>query len=262
MTALPPAPGDRPPLEPGVYLVATPIGNMEDITLRALRVLAEADVLACEDTRVTRKLFQRYGIAPPKTLLACNDHNERTVAKRLAAQAADGAVVAFASDAGMPGISDPGFNILREAREAGVRVTVIPGPSAVTTAVALSGLAGSAFTFLGFPPRRGGRLATLFATYGGLESALVMYESPRRLGRLFRVAADALGREREAAVCLELTKKFERVIRGNLGELADAYEDRDERGEAVVVIAGLAGKSSETDENDADPNDAALNPTS
>ncbi len=246
MTALPPAPGDRPPLDPGVYLVATPIGNMEDITLRALRVLAEADVLACEDTRVTRKLFQRYGIAPPKTLLVCNDHNERGVAKRLAKEAAEGAVVAFASDAGMPGISDPGFNILREAREAGVRVTVIPGPSAVTTAASLSGLAGSAFTFLGFPPRRDGRLAALLASYGGLQSAIVLYESPRRLGRLFRVAAEALGREREAALCLELTKKFERVIRGTLGDLADAYADREERGEAVVVIAGKA------EENEAD----------
>ncbi|MDR1744418.1 MAG: 16S rRNA (cytidine(1402)-2'-O)-methyltransferase [Planctomycetota bacterium] len=227
----------HPPLEPGIYLVGTPIGNREDITLRALRVLANAEVLACEDTRVTRKLFQRYGIAPPKTLLACNDHNERTVARRLAAEAAEGRVAAFCSDAGMPGISDPGFNIVRAAREAGVRTVAIPGPSAVTTAAALSGLAGGGFTFLGFPPRRDGRVRALLERYGRGSAALLFYESPRRLGRLLRLAEEVLGPEREAAVCLELTKKFERLVLGSLDELARAAAGREERGEAVVVIA-------------------------
>lgn len=246
-----------PPLEAGIYLVGTPIGNLEDLTFRALRVLKEAEVLACEDTRVTRKLFQRFGIAPPKTLLACNDHNERTVSKRLAGYAAEGRVVAFCSDAGMPGISDPGFALVRAAREAKVPVVVIPGPSAVTTAVALSGIVGGAFTFLGFPPRRDGRLRELLRGFGQSRAALVLYESPRRLGRLLAMAAEVLGPEREAALCLELTKRFERVIRGEVGELAEAYRERAERGEAVVVIAGTAGSGraeEDAEEEDGDEN--------
>lgn len=236
---------NAPALEPGVYLVGTPIGNLEDITLRALRVLAAAEVLACEDTRVTRKLFQRYGLAPPKTLLACNDHNERAVAKRLAESAAEGRVVAFCSDAGMPGISDPGFNIIRAAREAGVRTVVVPGPSAVTTAASLSGLAGGAFTFLGFPPRRDGKVRALLRQYGREGAALLFYESPRRLGRLLGLALEVLGPEREAAVCLELTKKFERVVKGDLRALSESYADREDRGEAVVVIAAASPHEAE-----------------
>lgn len=223
---------------PGIYLVGTPIGNLEDITLRALRVLAAAEVLACEDTRVTRKLFQRHGIPAPKVLLAANDHNERTVAKRLAGLAAEGRVVAFCSDAGMPGISDPGFNLVRAARDAGVPVVVIPGPSAVVTAVALAGVPAASFTFLGFPPRRDGRLMEILREHGGLRPALVFYESPRRLQRLLAMAAECFGGDRPAAVCLELTKKFERVRRGGVGELAEFFGDDVTRGEAVVVISG------------------------
>lgn len=230
-----------PTLLPGIYLVATPIGNLEDITLRALRVLAAADVLACEDTRVTRKLFQRHGLPTPKTLIAANDHNERTVAKRLAALAAEGRIVAFCSDAGMPGISDPGFNIGRAAREAGVLLEVIPGPSALVTAVALAGVPAASFTFLGFPPRRDGRLAKIFLEHGGLQPAMVFYESPRRLRRLLATAAQCLGAGRQSAVCLELTKKFERVRRGGVGELAGFFANDETRGEAVVIIAGESG---------------------
>lgn len=226
------------PLQPGVYLVATPIGNMEDITLRALRALSNADVLACEDTRVTRKLFQRHGIPAPKILLACNDHNERAVAPRLAKMAADGKAVAFCSDAGMPGISDPGFNILRAARELGVPVEVIPGASAVTTAVALSGIAAAGFTFLGFPPRQDGRITALLEAHKDLRPAIVLYESPRRLAHLLAIAAETLGAEREAAVCLELTKKFQRVFRGKIGGLAEQFAGAETKGEAVVVLSG------------------------
>lgn len=242
-----------PTVPAGIYLIGTPIGNMEDITLRALRVLARADVLACEDTRVTRKLFNRHGISAPKTIVACNDHNERTVAKHLAKMAGDGKVVAYCSDAGMPGVSDPGFALLREAGERGVPVDVIPGPSAVTTAVALSGVAASLFTFFGFPPRRDGRVAEIFRRHGGLRPALVFYESPRRLGRLLSLAAEAIGEEREAAVCLELTKKFQRVERGNLGELAARFTAAETRGEAVVIIAGADKKrSGAVDDEEAD----------
>lgn len=243
------------PLPPGIYLVGTPIGNLEDITLRALRVLAQAEVLACEDTRVTRKLFQRHGLPTPKTLLACNDHNERVVAKRLADMAAAGRVVAFCSDAGMPGISDPGFNILREAEARGVMVEVIPGPSAVATAVALSGIAAASFTFLGFPPRRDGRVGQLFACHGGLRPAIVLYESPRRLARLMALAVEHIGPDRQAAVCLELTKKFQRVERGSLAELAERFAGRETRGEAVVVIAGADKKGANVDEEENDSGD-------
>ncbi len=240
-------------LPPGIYLIGTPIGNMEDITLRALRVLARADVLACEDTRVTRKLFARHTIPAPKTLVACNDHNERTVAKHLARMAGEGKVVAYCSDAGMPGVSDPGFAIVSEANAAGVPVEAIPGPSALTTAAALSGVGAGQFTFFGFPPRRDGRVAEIFRLHGALRPALVFYESPRRLGRLLTLAKETLGAGREAAVCLELTKKFQRVERGSLEELAARFSAAETRGEAVVVIAG-AGKrhSCPAEEEDAE----------
>lgn len=220
------------------------MGNMEDITLRALRVLAEADVLACEDTRVTRKLFQRHGLRAPKSLYVCNDHNEKTMAGRLAALAAEGRVVAFCSDAGMPGVSDPGFNIGRAAREAGVLLEAIPGPSAVTMAVALSGIPAASFTFFGFPPRRDGRLAEMLAVHGALRPALVFYESPRRIARLLSLAAEKISADREAAVCLELTKRFQRIARGGLADLAARFDGGEVRGEAVVVIRGM-GKDEE-----------------
>lgn len=241
---------EPPPPEPGLYLIATPIGNMEDITLRALRILRGCEALACEDTRVTRKLFQRYGIPAPETLLSCNDHNERAVAKRLAGYAASGRVTGFCSDAGMPGISDPGYHIVKAAREAGVKVEVIPGASAVTTAVALSGLGMSGFSFLGFPPRRDGRVRELLREYGDKRGALVFYESPRRLGRLLNLGREELGGTREAAVCLEMTKKFERVIRGSLAELSPRFDGTETRGEAVVVFSGLP-RHAERDDDEA-----------
>lgn len=237
-----------PPLPAGIYLIGTPIGNMEDITLRALRVLSRADVLACEDTRVTRKLFARHSIPAPKTLVACNDHNERTVAKHLARMAAEGRVVAYCSDAGLPGVSDPGFALVREANARGVLVDVLPGPSAVTTAAALTGM--GQFSFFGFPPRRDGRLAEILRSHGSLRLALVFYESPRRLGRLLTLAKETLGGEREAAVCLELTKKFQRVERGTLEELSARFSAAETRGEAVVLVAG-AGKGGQDGEEEA-----------
>lgn len=226
------------PTPPGVYLVGTPIGNMEDITLRALRILAAADVLACEDTRVTRKLFARHGISPPKALYACNDHNEARVAEKLAELAAEGKVVAFCSDAGMPGVSDPGYRIAQAALKAGVPLDVIPGPSAAPTAVALAGLAAASFTFFGFPSQRDGRLAALLREHGGLRPALLFYESPRRLERLLTIARDEIAGDRQAAVCLELTKKFQRVERGTLDELAERFAGQIPPGEATVIIEG------------------------
>ncbi|MDR1612476.1 MAG: 16S rRNA (cytidine(1402)-2'-O)-methyltransferase [Planctomycetota bacterium] len=229
---------ELPPILPGVHLVGTPIGNLEDITLRALRVLGAAGVLAAEDTRVTRKLFQRYNLKAPKTIYACNAHNEEKIARKLADLAAAGETVVFASDAGMPGISDPGRRIVRAALESGVNVEVIPGPSAVTTALAICGLNAASFTFLGFPSRRDGRLSTELIRHGQLAPAMVFYESPRRLVRLLAMAREILGAERDAAICIELTKKFERVFRGKLEELAKQFAGTEVRGEIVVVISG------------------------
>lgn len=227
-------------LAPGLYLIGTPIGNMEDVTLRALRVLRGCGVLACEDTRVTRKLFQRYGLRAPGVLLSCNDHNERVVARRLVEYIESGFAVGFCSDAGMPGISDPGYHLVREARSAGVCIEVIPGVSAVTTAVALSGYGMSGFVFLGFPPRRDGRVRELLLEYGDKRAALVFYESPRRLHRLFCLLSEVLGGEREAAVCLEMTKRYERALHGSVDELASGFSGIEVRGEAVVVVSGVS----------------------
>jgi probable S-adenosylmethionine-dependent methyltransferase, YraL family len=234
-------------IPPGIYLVGTPIGNMEDITFRALRVLKHADVLACEDTRITRKLFSRFGLSAPSAIYSCNDHNERRVASKLAELAAEGKVVVYCSDAGMPGISDPGYLIAQAALGAGVLLDVIPGPSAIPTGLALSGLASGTFTFLGFPPRRDGRLAAILAEHGMLRPTMVFYESPHRLGRLFRLAAEGIDPGRQAAACLELTKKFQRVIRGSLGELAEKFSEAETRGEATVIIEG-AGKRQDSEE--------------
>ncbi len=240
------------PLEPGLYLVGTPIGNMEDITVRALRVLSQVDALACEDTRVTRKIFTRHQLPPPKMLLIANEHTEAKVADRLVRLAQEGKAVAFCSDAGMPGISDPGHRLAQAARDAQVRVEVIPGPSAVITAASLSGLVGGSFTFLGFPSRRDGRVRELLRSHGALPPAMILYESPRRVGRLLTLAAEELGQERQAAVCLELTKKFERIMRGPLGNLVPLFSGEPPKGEATVVIMG-AGKHADTDDDSTSP---------
>ncbi|MDR0361243.1 MAG: 16S rRNA (cytidine(1402)-2'-O)-methyltransferase [Planctomycetota bacterium] len=229
---------ELPPIIPGVYLVGTPIGNLEDITLRALRVLESANVLAAEDTRVTRKLFQIHQLQPPKTIYACNAHTEDKVAERLVRHAQAGKIVAYASDAGMPGISDPGCRIARAAAAAGAHLEVIPGPSAVTTAIAASGINAASFTFLGFPSRRNGRLREELRRHGAMLPALVFYESPHRLSRLLEIAREMLGDDRNAAICLELTKKFERFFRGKLSDVSGIFRDAEVRGEAVVVIAG------------------------
>ncbi len=237
------------PPAPGIYLVGTPIGNLEDITLRALRILAAADVLVCEDTRITRKLFARYNLAAPKALYTANDHNEKRIAAKLAELANEGKVVAFCSDAGMPNISDPGYHLAQAARAANVLLDVIPGPSAAPTALALSGLAAASFTFFGFPPRRDGRLAAILREHGALKPALLFYESPRRLARLLDVAAREISSSRPAAICLELTKKFQRVEKGCLGELSRRFSGKEVKGEATVIIEG-SGRAEENGEDD------------
>ena len=220
-----------------LYVVATPIGNLEDLTFRAARILGEVDALACEDTRSTRRIFERHGIASPKIVLSYHEHNEERAGNRLLGLLRDGRSVALCSDGGYPGISDPGYRIVAACREAGHPVEVIPGAGAVSVALVASGLSTASFTFKGFPPRKPGPRKRFLEMDRDLPHTLVIYESPFRVGKLLDAALDVLG-DRLAAVCLELTKKFERVHRGYLADLAEEFRDRKLKGEATVVIAG------------------------
>ena len=220
-----------------LYVVATPIGNLEDISLRALRILAEVDVLACEDTRMTRRILDRYEIERPRTYFSYHEHNEERAGARILGLLDDGLNVALCSDGGCPGVSDPGYRIIRDCHEAGHDVDVLPGPTAVTTALLASGLSTSSFTFKGFPPRKSGPRKRFLEEDGDTPHTLIIYESPFRIGKLLADAFEVLG-DRQAAVCIELTKKFERVERGFLAELAGQFDDRKVKGEVCLVIAG------------------------
>jgi 16S rRNA (cytidine1402-2'-O)-methyltransferase len=208
----------------------TPIGNLEDVTLRVLDALREADVVACEDTRHTRVLLERYGIRT--SLLSLHEHNERARTGELVRRIASGELVALVSDAGTPLVSDPGFGLVRSCLEEGLDVEVLPGPSAVVTALVASGLPAEQWRFVGFLPRRRRQLEDLLA--GTLET-LVAFESPRRLAATLALLA---GRDpgRGAAVCRELTKLHEEVRRGRASELAEHYREKPPRGEVVLVI--------------------------
>jgi 16S rRNA (cytidine1402-2'-O)-methyltransferase len=217
---------------PGRLLVCpTPIGNLEDVTLRVLDALRRADVVACEDTRHTRRLLDRHGIRAA-ALVSYHEHNERARAAELVSRVRASEVVALVSDAGMPGVSDPGFVVVGACLEAGLPVSVLPGASAVTAAVVASGLPSERWTFLGFLPRRAGELARVWEA----ETTLVAFESPRRLAASLRSLATVDG-ARPVAVCRELTKVHEEVVRGKASELAARYVDEPPRGEIVVVVA-------------------------
>jgi 16S rRNA (cytidine1402-2'-O)-methyltransferase len=227
-------------LEPGtLYVVATPIGNMGDVTLRALDVLRGCDALAAEDTRRTRQLLTRYEIPRPRTLLSLHEHNEEHSAQRIAGLLEGGAKVALCSDAGTPLISDPGYRTLQLVVEKGFSVVAIPGPSAAVAALSISALPPSSFTFKGFPPRKPGPRKRFFEVDAELPHTLVVYESPHRLARMLADALDVLG-DRDACVCIDLTKKFEKAHRGTLSALAEEFEGVTVRGEVTVVIAGAA----------------------
>ena len=222
-------------LAPGLYLVATPIGNLGDITLRALQALAGADLIACEDTRVTRKLLDRYAIATP--LAPYHDHNAAKARPGLLRRLADGAAVALVSDAGTPLISDPGFKLVRAAQDAGHFITALPGPSAVLTALTVAGLPTDQFFFAGFlPPKQAARRARI-AELAPVPATLVLFESGPRIAATLTDLSDGLGANREAALCRELTKLHEEVRRGDLAGLAGACVGDKLRGEIVVVIA-------------------------
>ncbi|WP_137129927.1 16S rRNA (cytidine(1402)-2'-O)-methyltransferase [Rhizobium sp. FY34] len=223
------------PLEPALYLVATPIGNLGDMTLRALETLAGADVLACEDTRVTRVLLDRFGITGRP--YAYHEHNANEVGPKLIKALEEGKSVALVSDAGTPLVSDPGYRLGQLAIEAGHRVVPIPGPSAPLAALVGSGLPADAFLFAGFlPVKEKGRRDRL-AELSKIPATLIFFESPHRISDTVRIAADVLGPARAACVCRELTKTFEEFRRGTLGELSLYYDDeRMVKGEIVLVI--------------------------
>jgi 16S rRNA (cytidine1402-2'-O)-methyltransferase len=216
---------------------ATPIGNLEDVTLRVLAELAAADVVLCEDTRHTRVLLSRHGIEA--RLLSYHEHNEAQRTAELLPRLEAGERVALVSDAGLPGVSDPGVRLVRAALEARIDVTVLPGPSAVETALVASGLAAEQYRFLGFLPRGEKRLAELWDELGGWPWPAVAFESPQRLPTTLRSLA-AADPSREIAVCRELTKRFEEVVRGTAAEVAERFE-APPKGEITLVL-GAAGE--------------------
>ncbi|RMD92951.1 MAG: 16S rRNA (cytidine(1402)-2'-O)-methyltransferase [Alphaproteobacteria bacterium] len=240
--------GERRPLAPGLYLVSTPIGSARDITLRALDVLAAADVLAAEDTRSLRHLMDIHGIAlAGRPLLAYHDHNAPAVRPRLMAEIRAGRSVAYAPEAGTPLISDPGFGLVRAAIEEDLPLTAVPGPSAVMAALAVAGLPTDRFLFAGFLPAASQARRRALRELADVPATLVFYESPRRVGKMLADAVVTLGKERQAAICRELTKRFEEVRRGRLGELAQELAPAELRGEVVVLIDRNRAGATEAD---------------
>src|SRR5947209_1806073 len=218
-----------------LYLVATPIGNLEDITLRALRVLREVDLIACEDTRHTRTLLNHYSIKTK--MLSYHEHNERERAAELGTMLQTGGNVAVVSDAGTPGISDPGFRLVNESVARGVRVVPVPGPSAFVAALIASGLPTDEFFFAGFLPARMTQRRARLAELRSIDSTLIFYEAPHRIRQALTDAREILG-EREATVARELTKLHEEIVRGRLSELIERFSAEDSaRGEMVLLIA-------------------------
>ena len=244
-----PRPSPKPnELVPGLYLVATPIGNLRDITLRALATLAAADVIACEDTRVTRKLTDRYAISTPLT--PYHDHNATTARPKLLARLAAGAAIALVSDAGTPLISDPGYKLVRAAQEAGHRVTALPGASSALAALTVAGLPTDQFLFAGFlPPKQAARRARI-AELARVPATLVLFETGPRIAATLADLATEFG-DREVAVCRELTKMHEEVCRGPLAALAQAGAIDEIRGEFVLVIAPPSERQQSGDDADA-----------
>lgn len=222
-----------------LVLVATPIGNLGDLSPRAVAALAEADIIAAEDTRRTRALLTSAGVPATGRLLAVHAHNEAETAERLVARIRSGARVAYVTDAGMPGISDPGERLVRAALDAGVAVEIVPGPSAVLAALVLSGFPTGRFAFEGFLPRKGAERAARLAALRQEERTVVLFESPRRLAATLADLAGALGPDRPVAVARELTKVFETVWRGTLGATGPGATDGgpEPRGEQVIVVA-------------------------
>ena len=220
-----------------LHVIATPIGNLSDLSPRAIEAFKAASVIACEDTRRTWQLLTHFGIPRPPEMFSYRQGNEERITEKVMADLAAGKEVALCSDGGYPGISDPGYRLIRTCAQANVPYEVVPGASAVNVALLMSGLSTSSFTFRGFPPRGPGALRNWFREDADKEHTLICYESPFRIAATLEAALDALG-DREAAVCIELTKLHERVSRGYLSDLVKEYADAKVKGEVALVIAG------------------------
>jgi 16S rRNA (cytidine1402-2'-O)-methyltransferase len=227
--------------KPGtLFVVATPIGNLEDITYRAVRVLREVDLIACEDTRHTAKLLRHYGIDKPT--VSYHEHNEVARAEELAGKLEQGLCVAQVSDAGMPGISDPGYRVIKLAIERGIPVVPVPGPSALIAALAASGMATDSFQFLGFLPARSGQRRTLLETLRHAAHTTIVYEAPHRIAETLQDVVELLGTERPVVLARELTKVHEEFLRGTAAEVLHTAEKREMKGEITLLI-GWGGES-------------------
>ena len=223
-------------MKPGIYVVATPIGNLGDMSSRAMEVLSAADVVACEDTRVTRKLFGLLGLDAKKDFITFQDHNEEAQAGFLIELVGRGKVVAQVSDAGSPLISDPGYKLIRRCREQGIYVSVIPGACALICALQLSGLPTNRFMFAGFIPNKDKARRDLFNQLKGIEATLIFYETANRIVKTLSAAAEVFGC-REIAVAREITKVYEECLNGTAAELIKHFEEKEPRGEMVLMIA-------------------------
>jgi 16S rRNA (cytidine1402-2'-O)-methyltransferase len=225
------------PLSPGLYVVATPIGNLEDITLRALRVLRTAELIACEDTRHTQKLLNHFEIKTPTQ--SYHEHNEAARAQELAAKIEGGARIALVSDAGMPGVSDPGERVIRAALDRGLKVIVVPGPSALISALVASGLPTESFRFVGFLPPRSGERRTALEELRDARETLICYEAPHRIIEMLADLEHTFGKERRIALARELTKMHEEFLRGSIAEIARELRQREAvKGEITVIVEG------------------------
>ncbi|WP_341366981.1 16S rRNA (cytidine(1402)-2'-O)-methyltransferase [Yoonia sp. BS5-3] len=226
------------PLSAGLYFVATPIGSARDMTLRGLDILASADLVAAEDTRTARKLMEIHGVPlNGRQVVAFHDHSGEGPTKRLTDAIAAGKSVAYVSEAGTPLVADPGYELGRAVIAQGLPVTSAPGASAVLAALTVSGLATDRFAFVGFLPAAKQQRETEIAMLRDVPFTLVFYESPKRVAEMLANLRDILGADREAVLCRELTKKFEEVVRGNLGDLADQFAARSVKGEIVVLVS-------------------------
>lgn len=224
-------------IPPGLHFVATPIGAARDITLRALDILAGADVLAAEDTRTLRHLMEMHGVAlNGRMVLAYHDHNGDQMRPRLIEALKAGKSVAYASEAGTPLVADPGFQLARAAIEAGLTVLAAPGPSALLCALSVSGLPTDRFFFSGFLPPKSAARKTALREVAMVPGSIIFYESPRRIAACLRDMIETLGPNRQAAICRELTKRFEEILRGTLVQLSESLAGRDLKGEIVVVV--------------------------
>ena len=235
-------------LAPGLYFVATPLGNARDVTLRALDVLASADVLAAEDTRRLKQLMDLHAVPlNGRRIAAYHDHNGPSARPKLLAALEAGQSVAYASDAGSPLVADPGFALGREAIAAGIEVFAIPGPAAVIAGLTVSGLPTDRFTFAGFPPQAGGPKTRFLKDFADTNGTLALYESPNRIADTLSRAIEVFGPDRPGAIARELTKKFEEVRRGTLSDLLNTCETDPPRGEIVLLIGGGKAEVSQED---------------